>query len=421
MPSRRRFLRTGLAVGVTGVTGCLDELETDSTTGGSGASPAGDDTGTPTAAAGDVAWRQSLSGPVDHRPALGADRLFVGSEDGTITALSQSTGAVEWAVATDDGEQIQGSPVLTDDAVVAVAGGSGLGENHVVYALERATGDERWRFEPQEWWLEVLGTDDGSVFVATTDDALEDSGQTLYALSLADGTTRWSIEVGDNSGGLVTDETVYVPTAGALDAVDREGTRRWRVDYDRYRYKTLAVAGDTVAYVTADDPREPTVHGVDVATGDERWTYEKNGAYTTRAVDEALLVGGDAVARLDPASGESEWVADHQAALYDVPVVDGTLYTAGRTAAAIDVEDGTVAWDRSLDVYAARPIGLAGSVLVVHESAGEEDRDRHVVGIDATGGEQRWEFAGESELTRPVVGSDRAVVCEGTDVIALAV
>lgn len=412
MRSRRRLLEACAATGVAGLAGCLSGIRTTPTDAGTpddGSTPATDER---------VAWRTGLDDAVTDPPALADGSVVAGTDAGTVAALDAADGGTRWTFGADDA--VRGSPVVAGDVALAVSGGLGQGSPDTVHALDLAGGTERWSFAPGAWYLDVLGTHGDVAYVATADDALAASGQRLYALSLADGTERWSVEVGDNSGGVVTADTVYVPAVGVVDAVDTDGTRRWRYADGEYQYATLSVAGDTVAFVTGSSPEEWTVHGLDVATGEERWTFDEGVAYTTRAVGDRLLVGGRSVARLDPATGTTEWTADVGAPLYDAPVADGRLYVADEAAAALAVADGTVAWTTPLDAYLARPAGLVDGTLLVQRSESRDDRNRHVLGVDAATGERRWTFAGDAELTAPVVGGDRAFVAEGASLLALA-
>lgn len=417
MPYRRSLLRACAAAGIAGVAGCLSDAPPESTP--DAGSPT-DATRTPSPTSGaTVAWERSLPGVGSGSPALADDRLYVGSEGGTVTALSRGDGSVRWQFESE--RPVRGTPTVAGDAVLAVSAGVEQGGHDTLHALDAESGEQRWSFAPDDWWLGVLGTTDGAAFVATSDDAIDSSGQNLYALALADGGKRWSVEVGDNSGGLVAEGTVYVPSTNVVDAVGTDGSRRWTYEGEEYQYRTLAVVGDTVAFVTTPNQGEWRVVGVDAATGDRRWTFDDWRAHTTRAAGDRLFVGGERVARLDPASGDPLWVTDRRAALYDAPVVDGTLYVAGRTAAALAVEDGTPAWTTELDAYIARPAGLAEGRLLVHRSESRDDRDRHVLALDAASGDTAWEFAGDDELTTPAVGTDRAYLTGPHAVLALAV
>ncbi|GGN89973.1 PQQ-binding-like beta-propeller repeat protein [Haloarcula pellucida] len=349
-------------------------------------------------------------------PTPTGDSLYVGTDAGTLSALSSSDGNRQWTY--DAGREIQDSAV-GGGIVLAVAGGDGLNSAQRLHAVDAGTGKKRWDFSPTDWWLDVLAVTDDTAYVATTDDHVQSSGETLYALSLADGTERWAVEIGDPSGGLVTDERVYVPAYGVLDVFGTDGTRAWAYSVPEYQYRTLSVVGDTVALVSAADPREPTVHGIDAATGAQAWTFDEWNAYTTQAVGDQLLVGGDAVASLDPATGEVEWRADVSATVYDAPVADGTLYVVNEEAAAISLSDGEIAWRTPVDAYLARPSGLLDGQLVIQRSESEDDRDRHVLALDADTGETAWSFAAESRLTRLVVGDSLAFAGEDGTVIGV--
>ncbi|PSP94413.1 hypothetical protein BRC91_06395 [Halobacteriales archaeon QS_4_62_28] len=424
MPSRRTYLRTCLGAGLAGVAGCLTDsgtttpaTETDASTGTTTDAPTA--TATPVPAAGEIAWRESLGGTVEHRPAIGTDRLFAGTESGTVVALSRDGGVSQWTTGTD--APIQDAPVVADESVLAVSGQTALHEHHTVVAFAAGDGTEQWRFEPDDWWLGIVGVSDGTAFVASTDDHLQSDGQTLYALSLADGTKEWSVEIGDNRGGFVAGDTIYIPVFRRLYAVGTDGTTKWTYDIPEYQFNTLAVVGETVALVSAEDFEQPVVHGIDATTGEQRFTFAPEWrAYTTHAVDDSLIVGGgEKIARLDPETGETEWIADLPMALYDAPVVDGTMYVSSRTAAAVSVESGDVVWTTDLDVEFARPVGVTGETLLLHKSAGDEDRNRHVVALDRATGDRRWEFAGDAELTTPALGTDRLYFGEESEIGAL--
>jgi outer membrane protein assembly factor BamB len=432
MPSRRSYLRACALAGLAGAAGCLSDGSDEptatprSTETGDGVPPSPtatptmvDDTAEPPTRTGTdrVAWESSLSGVVETKPALVDGTLYLGDTNGNLTAVATEDGSRQWQYGTD--RPVTETPTVADDLVLGVSGRGALGEHHEVHAVDAATGARRWTFAPEEWWLDVLGTAGDTAYVATHDDALAGSGQTLYAVSLSDGTPRWSVEVGDNHGGLVTGDTVYVPAPGVVDAVDTMGTPRWHREVGEYQFDTIAAVGDTVALVTGATPDDWTVRGLDAATGDERWAFDDWTAHTTRAAGDRLFVGGEKVARLDPATGEPVWTVDQRAALYDAPVVDGTLYVAGEAAAAIATDDGTVRWRTPLAAHLASPAGLTDGTLVVHRSESRDDRNRHVRGFDAASGDPLWTFAGQWALTEPVVDGGRAYVVEHRHVLAL--
>lgn len=425
MPSRRTFLCVGAATGLAALAGCANDASQPSTTterpGETGTgTPPSTTTGTETTGPGGddrVDWATSQQSQIAAAPTLAGNTLYVGTENGTVAAVARGDGSERWTFESE--RSIQGSPVVTDDLVLAVGGGIQLGSDHTVFAIDRASGSERWSFAPNEWWLDVLGTAGNTAFVATSDDAISASGQTLYALSLADGRERWAVEIGDNAGGLVAESTVYVPSVDTLRAVSTDGQVRWTYEGSEYQFNTLSAAGGTLAFATGNGPGEWTIRGHDAQHGDERWTYSEHDAYTTRAAGDRLFVGGSKIARLDPVSGAERWTADVTAALYDAPVAEDTLYVAGDRAVAIATGDGSISWTTSLDVSLAQPAGVTDDAFVIRTSPSREERNRAVTVLDAANGDERFTFTAESELTDPVVARDRAFLSRGSDLFAL--
>ena len=80
--------------------------------------------------------------------ALLGDRVFVGTWDSKLTALSAATGAVLWEVSVGDypGTYISGAPLVYRDLVVTGVGSPpGFGRGFIA-AYDVNTGKERWRF-----------------------------------------------------------------------------------------------------------------------------------------------------------------------------------------------------------------------------------------------------------------------------------
>ena len=67
-----------------------------------------------------LAWRQSVSGTVEYLPAVVGDQVFVGTESGTVAALSGTDGHSKWAVSPDD--RITDRLDARDGTLLAVAG-----------------------------------------------------------------------------------------------------------------------------------------------------------------------------------------------------------------------------------------------------------------------------------------------------------
>ncbi|WP_157837722.1 PQQ-binding-like beta-propeller repeat protein [Haloferax sp. ATB1] len=65
--------------------------------------------------------------------------------------------------------------------------GKRIVREHGLVVLDAETGAVEWTFSPEAWLLGILGVTEDVLYVRTEDDAIADAGQTLYALSAADG------------------------------------------------------------------------------------------------------------------------------------------------------------------------------------------------------------------------------------------
>ncbi|MDS0258866.1 PQQ-binding-like beta-propeller repeat protein [Haloarcula sp. S1CR25-12] len=426
MRTRRAFLAAAATAAVAGCQGERDG-EPSGTATEQGTATA---TGTDRPSTGDtpehVAWRQSVPGVVTFPPTVDGDRLFVGTEMGTVASLSSAAGDLDWTRTPD--ERIAGSPVAGNGTVLAIGRADEPFGTETLYAFEAASGTPRWEFPSTNWWLDVVGIDGDTAYVATNDDALGPTGETLYALALSDGTQRWSAEIGDPSESLRTAERLFVRAPAAVYAIDRDGRRAWRYRPESYELRSLSAVGDALAFVTVDASGRDVVRGLDAATGGVSWTVGELDPTTTAAVDGQLLVGGESVASLDPATGEPQWDADVSAPLNDPPHADGTVYVAGDEVAAVSLADGTVEWRTAVDVsleeasdgteITASPAGLLGDRLLLRRSVGEDDRRYQALALDAASGDPAWTVDGESDLTQFAVADAVASAGDGERVVA---
>jgi eukaryotic-like serine/threonine-protein kinase len=109
-------------------------------------------------------------------PVIDADRVYVGSMDGSVYAINRETGAQEWTFAT--GGAVPGSVALNDGHVYV---GS---IDRTLYRLDAETGTLAWQ-QPLDHW--IMGSPlvlDDHVYVTSL------SGH-LYGFASEDGTPRW--------------------------------------------------------------------------------------------------------------------------------------------------------------------------------------------------------------------------------------
>ncbi|MCP3822591.1 PQQ-binding-like beta-propeller repeat protein [Streptomyces sp. A3M-1-3] len=149
-------------------------------------------------------------------PAVTGGGVYLADYLGTVYALDAATGKDRWRIATEARQSVE--PVLVADGNVHVGSGSAL------YTLDAVTGTPKWRFAAGG---EVVGAPvaaDGRVHFGSADHC-------LYTLDAAGGQLRWKLATGGEitgspvaQGGVVyacsKDRCVY-----ALDAVKGTGTR----------------------------------------------------------------------------------------------------------------------------------------------------------------------------------------------------
>ncbi|NHN61217.1 MULTISPECIES: PQQ-binding-like beta-propeller repeat protein [Halorussus] len=235
------------------------------------------------ARSGAVLWTTGVGTHVNDPPVVGDDGVYVcGVVDGVVVALDHD-GAVRWRypepeTTTERGHRggIRGirQPALADGTLYASFSGAGR-----LVALDAATGEERWRHDPESDHPAATGA-----VVATADELVRASFRGVEAFD-RDGTLRW------RHGGL--EEAVIRPAVGhgtvfvaglegqfvALDVED--GTERWRTSLapDEFVQGTIPSVTDGAVHALRTTPAEKTVavHALDPETGDELWALTRTG------------------------------------------------------------------------------------------------------------------------------------------------
>jgi outer membrane protein assembly factor BamB len=195
-----------------------------------------------------------------------ATRLIAGTLALAATActLAQFDGSapVAWRWAESTRTSPSGSPVEKDGIVFVAVGGR-------VYALEKETGNLKWRY-PQ-----------GAPFDANFRSGLAMSGgrilaaadnRVLYCLDAATGQSVWQYNAADSLMGtpvVVGAKVVFADTKGVNAVSLADGTEAWTKPFtlkDRI-YPALAAWNDFVIFPAADNK----LHAVDVNTGAAKW------------------------------------------------------------------------------------------------------------------------------------------------------
>lgn len=399
-PSRRRLLRTSIALVGVGVAGCLDgpgeSTDTPSasptssateTPPGTDVTPKGPDrrttrqTGTtPLAVADDDAayvatggrvrgialdrgeeiWSNSLADPVALHAR--ARTLYALGANGIVKRFGDG-GSAAWTADLDaDGVSL----VATDQAIVA------LGVDGTLAGFAPDTGIEQWRSSVRG---HPVGLDADADYAYVTTDRTPSASAGLMAINLTDGTEAWRLHPGSRVGAapVVVDDSILV------------GSRYSGHETDEPTPTPPPTDAPVPSFVEAFAP-----------DGSERWTSRKLGGSIGWVVgaDDHVLVGFEGfafselevvgqVAAIAGDGGDEVWREKRLDPAAPAAVTRGLAFLVDARQSqqvALGVADGEAAWSAEVG---ARTAAAAGDAFVSVEADAIRART-------AWSGESRW-------------------------------
>ena len=340
----------------------------------------GEPTGSGQQHAGSAPWIASvrfavdLGSPVRGSPVLRANTLYVGTSDGTFSALDPATGAARWRVHVDGAIA---STAAVDDTTVWFAARDGQ-----LHALDVRTGHERWHHRfgaalgSDDYWDYQLSSpilDAGTLYIGSGDGH-------VVALDAARGTVKWRVDVGARvrSTPAIKDGVLVVGTmSGHVRALRvRDGAPLWSFATDGASHTFADKGNDTTSVVAS-----PTIAGDVVAVGG------RDGHFYA----------------LSLATGQLRWRLTHDGSSWMLATAtDGsTLYIGGGSASvvqAVDAATGAERWRFKTHSAVFPSLALAGDTLLAGDFTGA------LVAIDRRTGQRQWEFPlGGRVLATPLV------------------
>jgi|AGTN01.3.fsa_nt_gi FOG: WD40-like repeat len=193
-------------------------------------------------ATGAVSWKLP-DNATQGTPAGDDGKVFIGMLDGNVYALDPETGRVIWSFDTND--SIHSSPMVYDDMVYIAS------RNGTLYALDEQSGTSRWTVDLgyKTDATPSLDPATGTVFIGTF-------GGYVWALNATSGDTLWISQfLGPiYATAAVSGDTVYGNTEeGKLFALDvADGTLRWTYDMGSEAWASPAVAEGRLVTGTID-------------------------------------------------------------------------------------------------------------------------------------------------------------------------
>jgi len=243
-------------------------------------------------------WKADTGGRVRSTPAVVNDSVYFASDDGFLYCVAVSDGSRSWRFDLHSAgiervlpslhppyayDYLTSSPTVHRGLVIV---GSA---NGTLYAIEAATGQEKWRFKTGGRIRSTPKVHQKRVYFGSWD-------HHLYALDVEDGKQIWRFD----TGGIVQaspafgDGRVYIgsrnPRVFALDAAT--GKPVWEFEHtDGSWVESSGVYLDGVLYMGSSDAL--TLFAFDGATGDVKWKYRTVGwSWCTPSIsDETIYIG----------------------------------------------------------------------------------------------------------------------------------
>lgn len=324
------------------------------------------------------AWRIRDFNPGFHTAAKGSAAavggiLYVGSDDGTLSAIRAADGEVLWRAATGESANgIHGTPAVHGDLVIV-----GAYDGHL-HAFDRATGATRWATRVGDYVGASPVVWQDRVYIAAETDrpsgilvVLDLEGNVLardgrmrshpHSSPAIDAATS-TIAVGDNTGNL----TVWDLTP---DGMAHRFTFNVRPDPATNDIKGPIATHDGSAYFGSWDRH---VYRVDLRTGEKVWSHRVPGYVMSGAAiwNGTVYIGShdSHLYALDADDGSLRWKHRAGGRTYGSPTIaDGRLLFGSHDGFlhCLDAETGRHLWAHDVGGYVTSSPVLAGDGVVV--------------------------------------------------------
>lgn len=250
---------------------------------------------------GEQNWNVDLKASTSHDPIQLGDTVFVTSgsgsgENGIVTAVDRESGEIVWSTELPQHTEVPGR-------ILAPAFSVGSGTVFVngfsfIYALDIKTGVVCWSTQSGQ----TSGLASIDAWPAIFDDrAYVIINKRLYSLDAHDGSKHWSIGDASNLSAVAASDGMvyYGDDDGSLNAVGaRSGDKAWSVEIGDFTNTHIVIVNDML-YATSDDE---FLYGIEKTTGEIAWKLEVGKVVTQpiAAFDHLYLIaGGELVAIRD--------------------------------------------------------------------------------------------------------------------------
>jgi len=317
------------------------------------------------------------------------------------TALGQGA-APKLQIAWQQQIPLPTAPLQVADGAVRTFDGSN------VRTFDLATGASSWTVQPPPATGQALLMGCCQTGAAPSESGLYTlaGGNQVWALDARDGAVRWRQRLGD---ALLAPPAATAGTVGGLslegaeiilDGLDAgDGAPLWSVHLQGQVLPLLAASNGTFFVSLASG----AIAAFAASDGQKRWVSAADtraSLITPQQISAGLLVQPTdrGLLGLDPATGQTLWTSDLPAVPLEPRVVGDSVYVRAidGTVSAVNAGDGTLRWQAQ--VGRQRTLTLSGPTAGLLLVAGEGG----VAAMDATTGQQMWEWTAEPVDVAPV-------------------
>jgi outer membrane protein assembly factor BamB len=317
-------------------------------------------------------WTYKTGSEIISSPVVGDGKVYVGTLDGSVVALTLESGELVWEHKTDD-DSFEAPALLLDGAVII---GNLSGE---LLSLDAATGERQWTYTAEGKitgsanWLPAADGEQKRLYLGAHDNR-------LHCIDAATGAGIWSYDTKNFINGAPAVDGIGVVFGGCDSMLHRlstaDGSSMAEVNVGSYAAGSPAIAGGRAFVGTYDG----YLVAVDLDRNRVAWEYdnEDGGAFfsSPAIVGDRVIAGARdlCVHCVSRATGKREWVFRTQGDVDSSPVVVGERVLFGSTDGRlymIGLADGQLIWSYEVgSALIGTPAVAAGKVIVGAEDGG---------------------------------------------------
>ena len=310
----------------------------------------------------ELRWTFKAGQPIKSSAAIAANRVFVGSDDSALYALSADTGKPLWTFKA--GQGIEASPLVLDGTVFV-----GSVDNYL-YALDATNGALKWKYQTGD---KILGAanwfragDSARILVGSYDFK-------LHCVDAATGKSVWSYETGNyiNGAPAVGDgKVVFGGCDGRLHVLEEAtGRELAAIEAGAYIPGSAAIAGHHAYFGHFGNE----VLCLDLAGTNIVWRCKQPNApfFSSPAITEKFVIIGARDQQLhcfDRANGQPRWTFTTQGDVDSSPAVSGDKVVCGSDDGrlyVLSLATGAKLWSYDIGKELTASPAVAGGLVVI--------------------------------------------------------